>query len=114
MRFFETDEQRRIRIRSLFQVFLEVYLGASVEIYLTLFISFTEHHTLAFLESENFEDAIRNAVCIGGDSDTIGAMTGALAEAYYGVLDELKTVALSMLSPDLRAIYDRFYEFLHK
>ena len=50
MRFFETDEQRRIRIRSLFQVFLEVYLGASVEIDLTLFISFTEHHTLAFLE----------------------------------------------------------------
>lgn len=68
----------------------------------------------AFLESENFEDAIRNAVCIGGDSDTIGAMTGAIAEAYYGVPDELKTVALSMLTPDLRAIYDRFYEFLHK
>ena len=39
---------------------------------------------VAFLESENFEDAIRNAISIGGDSDTIGAMTGAMAEAFYG------------------------------
>lgn len=41
----------------------------------------------AFLEGEDFEDCIRNAVSIGGDSDTIGSMCGAIAEAYYG-LDE--------------------------
>lgn len=38
---------------------------------------------IAFLESNSFEDAIRNAVSIGGDSDTIGAITGAIAWAYY-------------------------------
>lgn len=37
----------------------------------------------AFLESTSFEDAVRNAISIGGDSDTIAAMTGAIAEAYY-------------------------------
>ena len=43
----------------------------------------------AFFESTDFEDAIRNAVSVGGDSDTIAAVTGALAEAYYGVPDDL-------------------------
>lgn len=43
----------------------------------------------AFIESESFEDAIRNVVSIGGDSDTLAAITGAIAEAYYGVPDEL-------------------------
>jgi len=43
---------------------------------------------LAFLESEDFEDAIRNAVSIGGDSDTIAAMTGAMAEGFYGCVPE--------------------------
>ena len=39
----------------------------------------------AFLESTDFEDAIRTAISMGGDSDTIGAITGAIAEAYYGM-----------------------------
>lgn len=39
----------------------------------------------AFFESADFEDAIRNAVSVGGDSDTIACMAGAVAEAYYGV-----------------------------
>ena len=39
----------------------------------------------AFLESTDFEDAIRTAISVGGDSDTIAAMTGAVAEAYYGI-----------------------------
>ena len=38
----------------------------------------------AFLESESFEDAIRTAVSVGGDSDTLAAITGGMAEAYYG------------------------------
>ena len=40
---------------------------------------------MTFLESTRFEDAIRNAISIGGDSDTIGAITGGIAEVYYGV-----------------------------
>jgi hypothetical protein len=40
---------------------------------------------IAFLEAEDFEDAIRNAVSLGGDTDTLGAITGSIAEAYFGI-----------------------------
>ena len=40
---------------------------------------------IAFLESKDFEDAIRNAVPLGGDTDTLGAITGSIAEAFYGI-----------------------------
>lgn len=63
---------------------------------------------IAFLDSEGFEDAIRNAICIGGDSDTIGAMTGSIAEAYYGIPYELEDKALSYLPDDLLSIYYAF------
>ena len=66
------------------------------------------HAILAFLESENFEDAVRNAVSIGGDSDTIGAMAGSIAEAYYGVPAELEEQALVYLTDDLKGIYYAF------
>ena len=62
----------------------------------------------AFLDSENFEDAVRNAVCIGGDSDTIGAMAGSIAEAYYGVPSALEDRALTYLTDDLKGIYYAF------
>lgn len=63
---------------------------------------------VAFLDSESFEDAIRNAVWIGGDSDTIGAMAGSIAEAYYGVSPELEEKALNYLTDDLKSIYYAF------
>ena len=44
---------------------------------------------MAFFESVSFEDAIRNAISIGGDSDTLAAITGGIAEAYYGVPEEI-------------------------
>ena len=66
------------------------------------------HAIVAFLDGENFEDVIRNAVGIGGDSDTIGAMAGSIAEAYYGVSYELEEKALSYLPEDLRHIYYSF------
>jgi len=59
----------------------------------------------AFLESDSFEDAIRNAVSIGGDSDTLAAITGGIAEAYYGVPLDLKNKALAYLNPDLLDIF---------
>ena len=43
----------------------------------------------AFFESTSFEDAIRNAISIGGDSDTVAAITGSVAGAYYGVPEEI-------------------------
>jgi len=62
----------------------------------------------AFLESDSFESAIRNAISIGGDTDTLAAMAGAIAEAYYGVPEELKQKALSFLSPKLIRVFDAF------
>ena len=44
---------------------------------------------IAFLESTDFEDAIRNAISLGGDSDTIAAITGSIAGAYYGVPSDI-------------------------
>ena len=64
----------------------------------------------AFFESTSFEDAIRNAISIGGDSDTLGAITGAVAEAYYGIPDDLKETALSYLDDRLLNITERFEE----
>lgn len=55
----------------------------------------------AFFESVSFEDAIRNAISIGGDSDTIAAITGGIAEAYYGIPTELRKLALTYLDETL-------------
>ena len=62
----------------------------------------------AFFESESFEDAIRNAISLGGDSDTLAAITGAVAEAYYGIPDDLKETALLYLDERLLDITERF------
>ena len=62
----------------------------------------------AFFESTNFEDAIRNAISIGGDTDTLAAITGAVAEAYYGIPDDLKETTLSYLDERLLDITERF------
>ena len=64
-----------------------------------------------FLESTSFEDAIRTAISLGGDSDTIGAIAGAIAEAYYGVPEDIKEKALAYLDEELRAIYDEWTAF---
>ena len=55
----------------------------------------------AFFESTSFEDAIRNAISIGGDSDTIAAITGAVAGAYYGVPEDIREKAERFLDPCL-------------
>ena len=62
----------------------------------------------AFLESEDFEDAIRNAISIGGDSDTIAAIAGSIAEAYYGAPDGLREKAEERLDPELLGILRDF------
>ena len=64
----------------------------------------------AFFESTSFEDAIRNAISIGGDSDTIAAITGSIAEAYYGVNEEMKETALSYLDDYLLEIAENFID----
>lgn len=56
---------------------------------------------IAFLESKGFEDAIRMAVSLGGDSDTLAAITGSIAEAFYGVPEKLKAECCQRLTPEL-------------
>lgn len=59
---------------------------------------------VAFLESNSLEDAIRNAVSIGGDSDTIACMAGALGEAYYGITEEQKKMVEDKLTSELSSL----------
>ena len=66
---------------------------------------------VAFLESNSFEDAIRTAISIGGDSDTLAAITGSIAGAYYGVPESLTQKALTYLDDELRNIYDQWCQF---
>ena len=63
---------------------------------------------IAFLESTGFEDAIRNAISLGGDSDTLAAITGSIAEAAYGVPDWIREKALSLLDEPLREVYGQW------
>ncbi|MFQ7193054.1 ADP-ribosylglycohydrolase family protein [Thomasclavelia spiroformis] len=56
----------------------------------------------AFFESIGFEDAIRNAISIGSDSDTLAAICGGVAEAYYGVSADIRKSALEFLDPELK------------
>ena len=66
----------------------------------------------AFLEGNSFEDVIRTAVSLGGDCDTLTAIAGSMAEAQYGVSDELKKECYSRLPDDLAAVLHRFDEHL--
>ena len=63
-----------------------------------------------FLQSNNFEDSIRKAISIGGDTDTIACMVGGISEAYYGIPRKLRNIALELLPEDLRNIVINIYE----
>lgn len=63
-----------------------------------------------FLESDGFEDAIRRAVAFGGDSDTLAAIVGSMAEACYGVPKEIWHRAESFLTNEMKAVVSTFYE----
>jgi ADP-ribosylglycohydrolase len=66
----------------------------------------------AFFESTSFEGAIRKAISAGGDSDTIAAIAGGIAEAYYGVPDSIWQQAAGYLDPKLLAVVEEFYKIL--
>ena len=59
---------------------------------------------IAFLESESFEHAIRLAISLGGDSDTLACITGGIAEAFYGVPAHIINSTLEILDDRLREI----------
>ncbi|MFN6066568.1 MAG: ADP-ribosylglycohydrolase family protein, partial [Pseudanabaena sp.] len=64
---------------------------------------------IAFLESTDFEDAIRNGISLGGDSDTLTCITGGIAEAFYGgVPQDIAEKALSYLPKAMREVVEKF------
>lgn len=65
-------------------------------------------------DSKDFEDAIRRAISWGGDSDTVGAIVGSLAEAKWGVPDDIKTVAFDFLPDEMQEVVNEFQlRFVH-
>lgn len=66
---------------------------------------------VAFLDSKDFEDAIRLTVSLGGDADTMGAITGAIAIAYYKEMsDEIYDFVINKIPADLMEIVEKFEE----
>lgn len=65
---------------------------------------------MTFLESTDFESAVRLAVSIGGDSDTIAAITGSIAEAFYKIPNRIGQKALSYLPNEFILILNKFYD----
>ena len=64
----------------------------------------------AFLEGESFEDVIRTAVSLGGDCDTLTCIAGSIAEAFYGVPEELIVECLKRIPDDMCEVLKRFTE----
>jgi len=66
---------------------------------------------IAFLESTSYEDAVRNAISLGGDADTLACITGGIAEAYYGgVPEEILGPSMKLLDERLRTVVNGFRE----
>lgn len=64
----------------------------------------------AFLESDSFEDCIKLGISLGGDSDTLCAIAGSVAEAFYGIPDDLIKQCRAMLPEKMLAVIDEFEE----
>ena len=66
---------------------------------------------IAFLESTDYESAIRLAISLGGDADTMGAITGGIAEAFYGgVPDSIRMEVMKRLPKEFIIVMEKFYE----
>ncbi len=64
---------------------------------------------IAFLDADSYEDAVRNAVSLGGDSDTLACITGGIAEAFYGsVPEDIQEKVRECLTPDLWQVTEAF------
>jgi len=65
---------------------------------------------IAFLDSDSYEDAVRNAISLGGDSDTQACIAGGIAEAFYadGVPEHIQSKVEKLLAPELRSVTEAF------
>ena len=69
---------------------------------------------IGFLEGVDYEDTVRNVVSLGGDTDTTGAIAGSIAEAFFGIPDELIEECNKRLEPDMLDVIYRFYDVIGK
>lgn len=69
---------------------------------------------VCFLEAEDFEDAIRNAISLGGDGDTQACIAGAIAEPYFGIPEELQEQVLEYLDETLQEYYAAYADALYE
>lgn len=67
---------------------------------------------ICFLDASDFEDTLKNAISLGGDSDTLGAMSGSIAQAYFGIPPKIAHKTLSYLDPLERKILVRFNNYI--
>ena len=72
------------------------------------------HAITCFLEADSYEDAIRNAISLGGDGDTIAAMAGAIAEAYFGIPEDLQEKAFEYMDETIQEYYYSYADVLYK
>ena len=63
-----------------------------------------------FGESSSFEDAVRKAVSLGADADTLGAIVGSIAEAFWGIPEVLKQGVLPYLTEEMKNVVEQFYK----
>lgn len=64
---------------------------------------------MSFLDSCDYEDAVRNAISLGGDADTMASIAGAVAEAFYGELPpRIEAATVEALTPDLAEVVEMF------
>ncbi len=67
-----------------------------------------------FLEGKNFEDTIRNAISLGGDSDTLAAIAGSIAEPYFSIPANIVKIVLNLLDPIQKSVVVRFNNYILK
>jgi ADP-ribosylglycohydrolase len=63
---------------------------------------------IAFLDSDDYESAVRLAVSLGGDADTLACIAGGIAQAFYGVPEPIRATALEQLDDRLRGVVEEF------
>ena len=64
--------------------------------------------------SDNFEDAVRKAVSLGADADTLGAIVGSIAEAIWGIPEKMKKEIMSFLPEEMKQVIKEFYEHINE
>nr|WP_262484042.1 ADP-ribosylglycohydrolase family protein [Bacteroides stercorirosoris] len=90
---------------------LHAYNAVTLSPYAGIYSHLVQESIIAFLESTDFESAIRLTVSLGGDADTMGAITGGIAEAYYKeVPPHIRQKVIKRLSDEFIEIMHEFYE----